>query len=463
MSLTAARPDAPPVPEQLAAPGRAALDAPAGQPDLATMARADGIEFILALFVDLTGKPCAKLVPIEAVEELQTDGVGFAGLRRRRDGPGAEGPRPHRRSPTRRPTCRCPSSRQGLAIVHCDPHVEGTPWPYAPRVILREQLARAAELGLELKVGAEVEYFLVERGPDGALRPADAEGHRRAPLLRRPRPDPHVRPPHRRLQGDQLAGLGQLRQRPRGRQRAVRAELRLRRRADHRRPRRHPPVPALGHGRGARHDRDLHAQAVHRPHRQRPAHAPVAVARRRPGLPRRRRRRAAWACRPLAYSFVAGLLDHACGLQAVLAPDGQLLQAHRRHLHPLGRHLVPAAGDLRRQRPHPPAARPRRQPRRAARRRRLGQPLPRRGRRAGRRPGRHPPQPRPGRPRRATGSDPAAADPPARGRAAGGRPGRHAARSTPPAPASAATSPASSATSSSSGTARSPPGRSTAT
>ena len=67
-----------------------------------------------------------------------------------------------------------PFLKAGLAIVHCDPHVEGTPWPYAPRVILREQLAKAAELGLELKVGAEVEYFLVERGPDGALRPADA-------------------------------------------------------------------------------------------------------------------------------------------------------------------------------------------------------------------------------------------------------------------------------------------------
>jgi glutamine synthetase len=40
-------------------------------------------------------------------------------------------------------------------------------------VVLRAQLAKAAELGLELKVGAEVEYFLVNRGPDGALQPAD--------------------------------------------------------------------------------------------------------------------------------------------------------------------------------------------------------------------------------------------------------------------------------------------------
>ena len=52
---------------------------PAPEVDLATRARADGVRFLLALFVDLTGKPCAKLVPVEAADELQHDGVGFAG------------------------------------------------------------------------------------------------------------------------------------------------------------------------------------------------------------------------------------------------------------------------------------------------------------------------------------------------------------------------------------------------
>ena len=32
--------------------------------DLAARARADGVSFLLALFVDLLGKPCAKLVPV---------------------------------------------------------------------------------------------------------------------------------------------------------------------------------------------------------------------------------------------------------------------------------------------------------------------------------------------------------------------------------------------------------------
>ncbi len=66
--------------------------------------------------------------------------------------------------------------------------------------------------------------------------------HRPAALLRRPRPDPHVRPPHRGLHRDERPGLGELRQRPRRRQRSVRAELHLRRRSDHRGPGRSPPA-----------------------------------------------------------------------------------------------------------------------------------------------------------------------------------------------------------------------------
>ena len=89
-----------------------------------------------------------------------------------------------------------PWVRDGLALVHCDPHVGGAPWPFAPRVILKAVLGQA---DLDLNVGAEVEYFLVSRDANGRLAPADAKRHRPAALLRRPRPDPHVRPPHRGL------------------------------------------------------------------------------------------------------------------------------------------------------------------------------------------------------------------------------------------------------------------------
>ncbi|MGK2883012.1 MAG: type III glutamate--ammonia ligase [Mycobacterium sp.] len=141
--------------------------------DLATLARDTETRFILALFVDLRGKPCAKLVPVEAVDLLATEGVGFAGY-----AVGAIGQEPKdpdlMAMPDPASFTPIPFIKPGLAIVHCDPHVEGKPWPYAPRVILKAALQRAADLDFEAFVGAEVEYFLLKRDADGALRTADA-------------------------------------------------------------------------------------------------------------------------------------------------------------------------------------------------------------------------------------------------------------------------------------------------
>ncbi len=140
--------------------------------DLAELAAQSGTKFILALFVDLRGKPCAKLVPVEAVDLLATDGVGFAGY-----AVGAMGQEPKDPDLMAIPDVASftpiPFVKDGLAIVHCDPHVEGQPWPYAPRVILKSLIQRAADAGFEPWVGAEVEYFLLHRDADGRLSVAD--------------------------------------------------------------------------------------------------------------------------------------------------------------------------------------------------------------------------------------------------------------------------------------------------
>ena len=139
---------------------------------LATLAEQSGTKFILALFVDLRGKPCAKLVPVEAVDLLATDGVGFAGY-----AVGAMGQEPKDPDLMAIPDVASftpiPFVKDGLAIVHCDPHVEGQPWPYAPRVILKSLIQRAVDAGFEPWVGAEVEYFLLHRDADGGLSVAD--------------------------------------------------------------------------------------------------------------------------------------------------------------------------------------------------------------------------------------------------------------------------------------------------
>ena len=48
--------------------------------DLRARAEADGVEFFFAMFVDMHGKPCAKMVPAEAFDVLMGGGAGFAGF-----------------------------------------------------------------------------------------------------------------------------------------------------------------------------------------------------------------------------------------------------------------------------------------------------------------------------------------------------------------------------------------------
>ena len=141
--------------------------------ELQDLAAQAGTKFILALFVDLRGKPCAKLVPVEAVELLATEGVGFAGY-----AVGAIGQEPKDPDlmaiPDPASFTPIPFIKDGLAIVHCDPHVNGEPCPYAPRVILRALIAQCADAGFEPWVGAEVEYFLLRRNDDGSVTVADS-------------------------------------------------------------------------------------------------------------------------------------------------------------------------------------------------------------------------------------------------------------------------------------------------
>jgi glutamine synthetase len=139
---------------------------------LADRIAADNIRFIMATFVDLNGKPCAKLVPAEAVDMLATEGVGFAGY-----AAGLIGQQPCDPDIMAMPdpTSYLPLHflRPGMAMVHCDPFVNGRPWPFAPRVILRSVLDQLAARNLTAQVGGEAEYFLVRRGSGDTIEPAD--------------------------------------------------------------------------------------------------------------------------------------------------------------------------------------------------------------------------------------------------------------------------------------------------
>jgi glutamine synthetase len=131
-----------------------------------------GVDFFFAQFVDLYGRPSAKLVPAASLDDLVDAGAGFAGFAAGEIGQLPSDPDiaaiPDLDSFTLVPW------QPDLARFACDVTVEGEPWPYCPRTILRRQLARARELGYEFKIGLELEYFLVRRGEDGSIEIADA-------------------------------------------------------------------------------------------------------------------------------------------------------------------------------------------------------------------------------------------------------------------------------------------------
>jgi glutamine synthetase len=139
--------------------------------DVRRIVRDEEIEFLFAQFVDMHGKPSAKLVPAAHIDDLLGEGAGFAGFAAGDIGQGPDDPdmiaMPDPRSLTVLPWQR------NVARLACNVTVEGEPWPFCPRTILRGALDRAAELGYELKVGAELEYFLLRRASDGGLELAD--------------------------------------------------------------------------------------------------------------------------------------------------------------------------------------------------------------------------------------------------------------------------------------------------
>ena len=156
-----------------------AYDAPFSVADVRRLVNERNIEFLFAQFVDMHGKPNAKLVPAHHLEGMFEDGAGFAGF-----AAGALGQRPADPDLAAMPDPRSFTQlpwRPNVARLACDLFVEGEPWPYCPRTILRNQLERAADLGYEFKVGIELEYFLVRRNEDGSIEVADSWDTQRQP------------------------------------------------------------------------------------------------------------------------------------------------------------------------------------------------------------------------------------------------------------------------------------------
>ncbi len=131
----------------------------------------NGIDFYLCSFVELAGTPKAKLVPATHIEEMQSEGAGFAGFAAGDLNQGPHDPDivsiPDFKSLTILPW------RKNVAWVPGNLHVNGQPWPYCPRTILCRNLEDLRRKGWVLQVGIEAEFMLLKKNDLGNYLPWD--------------------------------------------------------------------------------------------------------------------------------------------------------------------------------------------------------------------------------------------------------------------------------------------------
>jgi glutamine synthetase type III len=128
--------------------------------DLAGVAKERGIRYFMISFTDLFGGQRAKLVPAQAIADMQKDGAGFAGFATWLD-----------MTPAHPDLFAMPDPdavfqlpwKPDVAWVAADAFMEGRQVEQAPRNLLKRVVARAAEQGLRMKSGVEPEFFLITK------------------------------------------------------------------------------------------------------------------------------------------------------------------------------------------------------------------------------------------------------------------------------------------------------------
>ncbi|PPC79171.1 type III glutamate--ammonia ligase [Pokkaliibacter plantistimulans] len=130
-----------------------------------------GIRYVLAQFVDIHGAAKTKSVPINGLEAVAETGAGFAGFAVWGLGMEPHGPDYMARGDLSSLT---PVPWQpGYGRVLCIGHVNGKPWPYDPRYVLKLQVERLKQKGWTLNTGLEPEFSLFKRDAQGQLGPVD--------------------------------------------------------------------------------------------------------------------------------------------------------------------------------------------------------------------------------------------------------------------------------------------------
>ena len=126
--------------------------------NLTEIGKQHGVKYVLASFVDLFGVLRAKLVPVDQIGGMQEEGAGFAGFAAWLDMTPAHPDMFGRPDPD---TFVQLPWKPDVGWVACDLYMDGKPVDASPRVMLKKQIDRAAQLGYRMKSGVECEFHLV--------------------------------------------------------------------------------------------------------------------------------------------------------------------------------------------------------------------------------------------------------------------------------------------------------------
>ncbi len=126
--------------------------------DLANFAKDKGVKYFMISFTDLFGGQRAKLVPAQAITDMQAEGAGFAGFATWLDMTPAH---PDMLAvPDANSVIQLPWKPE-VAWVAANCMMEDAPVAQAPRNVLNSIIAETAKDGLNVKTGIEAEFFLL--------------------------------------------------------------------------------------------------------------------------------------------------------------------------------------------------------------------------------------------------------------------------------------------------------------
>ena len=138
--------------------------------NLHQFAKKNGVKYFFVSFVDLFGVLRSKLVPATAIDEIQSEGAGFAGFATWLDMSPADSDMFG--MPDGDSVIQLPWNKE-IAWVASDLYMDGKPVEASPRIALKRQIEKASKKNLFMKSGVECEFFLVNE--DGTALSDDTQ------------------------------------------------------------------------------------------------------------------------------------------------------------------------------------------------------------------------------------------------------------------------------------------------